>query len=313
MSEGRDVEISEVGLRDGLQNTGKVMPTEAKKGWISAEAAAGVGEIEVCSFVPPKLFPQFLDAGEIVAHATTIPGLAVAVLVPNLKGAERAVAAGAHKLTFTISVSRSHSLANVRREPGEQLEEFRRIVEYCRTVPAGRRPILSVGLSTVFGCTIEGPVKESDVCRLAAALIEAGGDDLSLADTVGYANPAQVKRVFKAVRREIGAKLSAAHFHNTRGLGLANVVAALEVDVRAFDSSLGGLGGCPFAPGASGNVVTEDLVFLLESLGLRTGIDLDQLIAVRRILSESLPGEQLYGHLALAGAPKGFAPARCDA
>lgn len=306
MTRRRDVEISEVGLRDGLQNTGMVMPTEAKKAWISAEAAAGVREIEVCSFVPAKLFPQFLDADEIVAHAVTVPGLAVAVLVPNLKGAERAIVAGAHKLTFTISVSRSHSLANVRREPDQQLEEFRRIVEYCRAMSADRRPVLSVGLSTVFGCTIEGPVKESEVCRLAVALIEAGGDDLSLADTVGYANPAQVKRIFKAVRAEVGAKLSAAHFHNTRGLGLANVAAALEADVRAFDSSLGGLGGCPFAPGASGNVVTEDLVFMLEALGLKTGVDLEQLIAVRRIIEEALPGEQLYGHLALAGPPKGF-------
>lgn len=306
MVKERDVEISEVGLRDGLQNTGMVMPTEAKKAWIAAEAAAGVGEIEVCSFVPPKLFPQFLDADEIVAHAVAIPGLTVAALVPNLKGAERAVAAGAHKLTFTISVSRSHSLANVRREPDQQLEEFRRIVEYCRARPVDRRPVLSVGLSTVFGCTIEGPVKENEVCRLAVALIEAGGDDLSLADTVGYANPAQVKRIFKAVRAEIGAKLSAAHFHNTRGLGLANVAAALEADVRAFDSSLGGLGGCPFAPGASGNVVTEDLVFMLEALGLKTGVDLERLIAARRIIEEALPGERLYGHLALAGPPKGF-------
>jgi len=309
MDQKRDVEISEVGPRDGLQNTKRIMPTEAKKAWISAEAAAGVGEIEVCSFVPPKLFPQFLDADDIVAHARTLPGLAVAVLVPNLKGAERAIAAGAQKLTFTISVSRSHSLANVRKTPDDQLDEFRRIAAYSQTLPLAQRPVLSVGLSTVFGCTIEGAVSESETCRLAVALIEAGGDDLSLADTVGYANPIQVKRIFKAVRREIGDKLSAAHFHNTRGLGLANVAAALEADIRTFDSSLGGLGGCPFAPGASGNVVTEDLVFMLESLGLRTGIDLDRLIAARRIIEEALPGEQFYGHLALAGTPKGFQPA----
>ncbi|QEX15564.1 hydroxymethylglutaryl-CoA lyase [Hypericibacter terrae] len=304
----RDVEISEVGLRDGLQNTARVMATAGKKAWITAEAAAGVGEIEVCSFVPAKLFPQFADADEVVAHARSIPGLAVAALVPNLKGAERAAAAGAQKLTFTISVSRSHSLANVRRTPEQQLDEFRRIVSFCDGLAKGRRPFLSTGLSTVFGCTLEGAIDEGAVCRLAAALLEAGADDLSLADTVGYANPAQVRRIFKAVQRVVGDKLTAAHFHNTRGLGLANVLAALEVGIRTFDSSLAGLGGCPFAPGASGNIVTEDLVFMLEALGLRTGIDLEALIAVRRIIEDALPGEPLYGHLALAGAPKGFIP-----
>jgi hydroxymethylglutaryl-CoA lyase len=302
-----DIEISEVGPRDGLQNTKSFMPTEAKKAWISAEAAAGLKEIEVCSFVPAKVVPQFIDADEIVAHSLAIPGLAVAALVPNLKGAERAVAAGIHKLTFTISVSRTHSLANVRRTPDEQLDEFRRIVAFCDGLPADRRPVLSVGLSTVFGCTMEGAVDESEVVRLAVALIEAGGDDLSLADTVGYAEPVQVRRVFRLVRSEIGDKLSAAHLHDTRGLGLANALAALDVGVRMFDGSLGGLGGCPFAPGASGNVVTEDLVFMMEAMGLRTGIDLDALVAARRIIEEALPGEALYGHLAKAGTPKGFA------
>jgi hydroxymethylglutaryl-CoA lyase len=304
-----DVEISEVGPRDGLQNTKDFMPTEAKKAWISAEAAAGVREIEVCSFVPPKLLPQFVDATEVVAHALTIPGLAVAALIPNLKGAERAVAAGVHKLSFTISVSRAHSLSNVRKTPEDQLEEFRRIVAFLKTQPKEKRPFLSGGLSTVFGCTLEGPIDEREVVRLAAALAEAGADDVSLADTVGYANPAQIKRVFTAVRREIGDMLTGAHLHNTRGLGLANAAAALECGIRTLDSSLGGLGGCPYAPGASGNIVTEDLVFMLEAMGLRTGIDLEKLIGVRRILEEALPGAELFGNLALAGLPKGFARA----
>ncbi len=302
-----DVEISEVGPRDGLQNTKQFMPTEAKKAWITAEAAAGVREIEVCSFVPPKLLPQFADANEVVAHALTIPGLAVAALIPNLKGAERAVAAGVHKLSFTISVSRAHSLNNVRKTPDEQLEEFRRIVTFLKTQPENRRAFLSGGLSTVFGCTLEGNIDEREVVRLAVALAEAGADDVSLADTVGYANPAQIKRVFSAVRREIGEKLTSAHLHNTRGLGLANAVAALECGVKTLDSSLGGLGGCPYAPGASGNIVTEDLVFMLEAMGLRTGIDLDKLLAVRRIIEEALPDAELYGNLAVAGLPKGFA------
>ena len=302
-----DVEISEVGPRDGLQNTKQFMPTEAKRAWITAEAAAGVREIEVCSFVPPKLLPQFADANEVVAHALTIPGLAVAALIPNLKGAERAVAAGVHKLSFTISVSRAHSLNNVRKTPDEQLEEFRRIVTFLKTQPENRRAFLSGGLSTVFGCTLEGNIDEREVVRLAVALAEAGADDVSLADTVGYANPAQIKRVFSAVRREIGEKLTSAHLHNTRGLGLANAVAALECGVKTLDSSLGGLGGCPYAPGASGNIVTEDLVFMLEAMGLRTGIDLDKLLAVRRIIEEALPDAELYGNLAVAGLPKGFA------
>jgi len=304
----RDVEISEVGPRDGLQNAGQLMPTAAKKAWISAEAAAGVGEIEVCSFVPPKLFPQFADAEDVVAHALAIPGLTVAALVPNLKGAERAVAVGVRKLSFTLSVSRSHSLANVRRTPDEQLDEFRRIAAFRDALPEARRPLLSVGLSTAFGCTLEGPVRQTEVCRLAAGLAAAGADDLALSDTVGYADPAQVRRLVRAVQAEVGGKLAAAHFHDTRGLGLANVAAALELGIRTFDSSLGGLGGCPFAPGASGNVVTEDLVYMLEAMGLGTGIDLEALIRVRHIVEEALPGEPLHGHLALAGVPKGFKP-----
>lgn len=304
-----DVEISEVGPRDGLQNTKQFMPTEAKKAWISAEAAAGVREIEVCSFVPPKLIPQFSDAMEVVAHALTIPGLSVAALIPNLKGAERGVEAGVHKLSFPLSVSKGHSLSNVRKTPDEQLAEFRRIAEFLRALPKEKRPALSGGLSTAFGCTIDGPVEEKEVIRLAVGLVEAGADDVGLADTVGYANPAQIKRLFTAVRREIGDKLAGAHLHNTRGLGLANAAAALETGIKTLDSSLGGLGGCPYAPGASGNVVTEDLVFMLEAMGLRTGIDLDRLLGVRRQIETALPGAEFHGNLAMAGLPKGFGKA----
>lgn len=302
----RDVEVSEVGLRDGLQNTKRFMPTAAKKAWISAEAAAGVPEIEVCSFVPPKLIPQFSDAEEVVAHALSIPGLVVAALIPNLMGAERAASAGVHKVTFTLSVSRSHSLANVRRTPDQQLNEFRRIATFYRGLPAERRPLLSAGLSTVFGCTLEGAIDEAEVRRLSVALVEAGAADVSLADTVGYADPAQVKRLVTSVSADIGDKLSAIHLHNTRGLGLANALAALECGVRTFDCSLAGLGGCPFAPGASGNIVTEDLVFMMEAMGFRTGIDLVALIETRRIIAEALPQEELYGHMAIAGMPKRF-------
>jgi hydroxymethylglutaryl-CoA lyase len=304
-----DVLVSEVGPRDGLQNVKRTMPTDYKKRWVSAAAAAGLREIEVCSFVPPKLLPQMNDAAEVVAHARSIAGLHVAALAPNLKGAQRAIEAGVHKVTLPISVSRSHSLANIRRTPEQAVDEARRICELRDALPQDRRPKVEAGLSTVFGCTIEGAVSEDQVVRLAAACVEAGCDEVGLADTTGYANPEQVRRVFRKVRSAIGEKLGGAHLHNTRGLGLANVVAALEVDVRTFDSSLGGLGGCPFAPGATGNIVTEDLVYMLEAMGLRTGIDLDRLLAIRAIVEEGIPGEPLYGYVAEAGVTKGFEPA----
>ena len=306
---GIDVLVSEVGPRDGLQNTKQFMPTEYKKRWVSAAAAAGLREIEVCSFVPPKLIPQMVDAEEVVWHALTIPGLNVAVLAPNLKGAERAMQAGAHKITLPISVSKSHSLANVRKSPEEAIADARRICGLRDTLPAAKRPSIEAGLSTVFGCTLEGPVSEDEVVRLAVACVEAGCDEVGLADTTGYANPAQIRRVYRKVRAAIGDRLGGLHLHNTRGMGLANVVAGLEEGVRTFDASLGGLGGCPFAPGASGNIVTEDLVFMLESMGLRTGIDLDRLLAVRKVVHEGIPEEPLYGYVAEAGMTKGFVPA----
>ncbi|WP_029009318.1 hydroxymethylglutaryl-CoA lyase [Azospirillum halopraeferens] len=300
------VEICEVGPRDGLQSVKDFVPTAVKTAWISAEAAAGVREIEVCSFVPERVVPQFADAAAVVALARTIPGLTVAALVPNLRGARDAVAAGVHKLTFTLSVSRSHSLANVRRTPDEQLAEFVRIVAFLASLEPERRPQLSAGLSTVFGCVYEGAVDEREVCRLAAALAEAGADDVSLADTTGHADPAQIRRVVTAVRAGIGERLTALHLHDTRGLGLANALAGLEAGIRSFDAALGGLGGCPFAPGALGNIVTEDLVYMLESMGLRTGIDIGRLLDARRALEAALPGERFVGHIHRAGLPKGF-------
>ncbi|MEQ8194120.1 MAG: hydroxymethylglutaryl-CoA lyase [Rhodospirillales bacterium] len=301
-----DVFISEVGPRDGLQNAKGIMATKDKLAWIEAEAAAGVREIEVCSFVPPKLIPAMADANEVTKAALRIGGLTVLALVPNYRGAESAFKAGVHKITIPISVSESHSIANVRKNHAEMLDEVRRICELRDSLPDGYRPSVETGLPTAFGCSIEGKVPESQVVRLAAAVAKAGVDEIGLSDTVGYANPAQIKSVFKAVRAEIGDKLGGAHLHNTLGLGLANAFAALEVGVRTFDSSLGGLGGCPFAPGASGNVVTEDLVFMFEAQGLRTGIDLEKLMAVRDIVARALPDDELYGYVPNAGVPKGF-------
>lgn len=306
---GIDVLVSEVGPRDGLQSIKAIMPTSAKKAWIAAEAAAGVREIEVCSFVPAKLLPQMADADEIVRYARTIPGLTVLALVPNFKGAENAIAAGAHKIALPLSASETHSRANLRKSHAEVLEEVRRIAALIRSLPADGRPGFEGNVSTAFGCTLEGVVPESKVVKLAGELMAAGVDEVGLSDTTGYANPQQLRRVIRLVRAEIGDdKLSGVHLHNTRGLGLANALAALEEGITTLDSSLGGLGGCPYAPGASGNIVTEDLVFMLDAMGLRTGIDLEKLLAVRRILEEALPGEALYGFTPDAGLPKGYAP-----
>ena len=302
--------ISEVGPRDGLQSISNIMPLAAKQAWIAAEAAAGVTEIEVGSFVPAKILPQLADTAEVVAFARGIPGLTVAALVPNLKGAAAAVAAGAHKITIPLSASETHSLRNVRRTHAQMLGEVRGIVSLLRTLPADRRPKFEGGLSTAFGCTIEGIVKPEKVVMLAEQLMAAGCDEVGLADTTGYANPAQVRDLVRRVKSAVGDHaLSGLHLHNTRGLGLANVIAGLEVGITTFDSSLGGLGGCPFAPGASGNIVTEDLVFMLEAMGLATGIDLPKLLAVRDILRAALPDDELYGFTPAAGLPLGFGAA----
>jgi hydroxymethylglutaryl-CoA lyase len=294
------VHICEVGPRDGLQNAHHLMPTEAKKAWIAALAAAGLKEIEVGSFVPPKLIPAMADTGEIVAFARTLKNLKVVALAPNLKGFQRALEAGAHKVTFPVSASRKHSESNVRMTPEQMVEEVRKCAQHPH-------PGVEIegAVSTAFGCTLQGAVPEDEVVRVAVALAEFC-DFVCLADTVGYANPAQIRRLFSRVRKEIGEKLEAAHLHNTRGLGLANALAAYEEGVRHFDSSLGGLGGCPFAPGASGNVITEDLVFMFEAMGVSTGVDLDKLMVARKLMVDAIPQEPTYGHFALAGVPKGF-------
>jgi hydroxymethylglutaryl-CoA lyase len=290
--------ISEVGPRDGLQSVKATMPTADKFAWIDGLYNAGLREIEVCSFVPAKMLPQMADAAEVVKHALTLPGLTVMALVPNLRGAEAALAAGAHKLTIPVSASEAHSLANVRKTR----------VDMVVALKNERAPHVKVeaGVSTAFGCTIQGIVTDEDVVWMATELVKAGADEVGLSDTTGMANPEQVRRLFNKVRAVIGDKTGAAHMHNTRGLGLANCLAAFDVGVTTFDSSQGGLGGCPYAPGASGNVVTEDLVFMFEAMGVKTGVDLEKLMSARAYLQAGLPQEPLYGMTPEAGFPKGW-------
>ena len=304
MSETFDVLISEVGPRDGLQSVARTMPSEDKFRWIDALVSSGLREIEVCSFVPAKLLPQMADAAEVVRYALRHSGVTIMALVPNLRGAKAAMEAGVHKITIPVSASAAHSLANVRKSREEMIEEVRSIANLRDEIAPQVK--IEAGIATAFGCSLQGQVSEDDVVRMATEVIAAGADESGLSDTTGMANPAHVRRLFKRVQSAIGNKTGAAHLHNTRGLGLANCLAAFDVGVRSFDSSLAGLGGCPYAPGASGNVVTEDLVFMFEAMGVSTGVDLNLLIAARQTLQAGLPGEPLYGMTPLAGLPKGW-------
>jgi hydroxymethylglutaryl-CoA lyase len=296
------ITVREVGLRDGLQSIARTLPTAHKLAWIAAAYEAGQREIEVGSFVPPRLLPQLADTAELVAFAKTLPGLVVSVLVPNLKGAERALDSGADVMLLPLSASHAHSLANLRKPPDAVLEELARIVE----LRDARRSscLVEVGLSTAFGCTIQGRVEPAEVQRLVRAAIDAGVDRIGLADTVGYADPLAVATLFKACGEVAGDKLSCGHFHDTRGLGMANVYAAWQVGMRRFDACLAGIGGCPHAPGASGNVCTEDVAYLFASMGQATGLDIDQLLALRQQVAGWLDGETLHGTLWRAGLPK---------
>lgn len=302
----RDVLVREVGLRDGLQIHPSFMPTEAKLAWVRAEAAAGVPEIEVTSYVPAKLIPQFVDAETLSIESLKIPSLIVAALIPNARGAERGFDLKVHKLNFVMSVSKTHNEKNVRRSREESLADFARICAMRDAIEPSARPKIVGGLSTALGCSYEGPVSTKSVLHYAEALIKAGADEIVVADTVGVATPKLVRSTFEQVIKLAGDVPVGAHFHDTRGTGLANVLAALEAGCSRFDASLAGLGGCPFAPGATGNIVMDDLCFMLDGMGLRTGVDLQALVAVRDIVTESLPDIEMHGGLARAGLPKGY-------
>ena len=296
------VTVREVGLRDGLQSIARTLPTAQKLHWIQGAFDAGIREIEVGSFVPPKLLPQLADTAELMAFAKTLPGLVVSVLVPNLKGAERAMDSGADWMLLPLSVSHAHSLANLRKAPDDVVAEIGAIVEARRARGSAIR--IEVGMSTAFGCTLQGQVAVDEVLRLLQAVVALGVDRVGLADTVGYADPRQVGELFAKAREVAGDKLGCGHFHDTRGLGLANVMAALQAGESRFDACLAGIGGCPHAPGASGNVATEDLTYLMASMGINTGIDFGQLFALRAQVAQWLAGESLHGSIAQAGLPK---------
>lgn len=302
------IALRDTSLRDGLQNIARIVPTDRKLAWLRQLHAAGLREIEVGAFVPPRLLPQLADTAELVACATALPGLQVTVLTPNLKGAQAALDSGAHQMIVPLSASHAHSLANLRKPPDAVVEEIARI--RALRDAAGSRCLLEIGISTAFGCTIQGDVPASEVIRLVQAVLDAGADRISLADTVGYADPRQVRDLFARTRAIAGDRLRSAHFHDTRGLGMANVMAALDAGITHFDACIAGLGGCPHAPGASGNVCTEDVVYLMHSMHLSTGIDMQRLLSLRQQVTQWLDGETFQGAIWRAGLPKTMTPAR---
>ncbi len=305
------VVIREVGLRDGLQSIAPVVPTQRKLEWIRREYEAGVREIEVGSFVPARLLPQLADTAELLAYARTLPGLTASVLVPNLKGAERAIDGNADLMIVPLSASHAHSLANLRKTPDEVVAEVARI--RAARDAAGATTLIEGGVGTAFGCTLQGKVDTREVLRLMQALLDAGADRVSLADTVGFADPRAVRDLFEQAVKIAGERFWCGHFHDTRGLAMANIYAALEAGVVRFDASLAGIGGCPHAPGASGNASTEDLAFMLASMGLSTGVDMNALLALRADVAQWLAGETLHGALWRAGLPTTFQPANAAA
>lgn len=290
------VQVREVGPRDGLQSLAKVMATKDKFQWIEGAHRAGLRHIEVGSFVPPALVPQLADTCEVVAFARTLLDLKVAALAPNAKGAQAAVDAGVQHLVVPVSATEAHSLANLRRDRTTVLRGVEAITRLCGSTG----PRVEASLSMAFGCSLEGPVAVAEVAALARRLADAGVDEIRLADTAGVGNPARLREMVPAVREAVPPELIVGlHLHNTRGQGLAMIVTALDLGLRSFDASLGGLGGCPFAPGASGNVVTEDLVWLLSEMGYDTGVDLAELLVVRTDVGTALT-EHMNGFVGAA-------------
>jgi hydroxymethylglutaryl-CoA lyase len=299
------VTLREVGLRDGLQLVKTFPSTEAKQRWIRDEYAAGVRHFEVGSFLPAKTFPQFSDVRDMIQTVASLPGAHGVALVLNERGVNDALESGVGEIATVVSATEAHSQANANRSRDAAIANVKRLCD-LRDASA-HKPIVHAAISMALGCSITGDVDPNEVLRLVEKCFDAGVDVVGIADTVGYAGPKQVGDLTSAAVRLAGSKPICVHLHDTRGMGIANASAALDAGARILDGSLGGLGGCPFAPGATGNVVFEDLVFLCESKGFPTGIDVDELVAVRQILREQMPNEPLYGGLARAGLPRATA------
>jgi hydroxymethylglutaryl-CoA lyase len=298
------VTLREVGLRDGLQLVRQWPSSEAKRDWLRREHAAGVRHFELGSFLPAARFPQFADLPALIAAARDLPGLNAAALTLNERGMDDAFASGVDEVVCVVSATEEHSRANIRRSRAESVALVARAAALRDAGAAG--VTVNAGIAMALGCSITGRVDPAEVLRLAEACLDAGADIVGIADTVGFAGPREVAALCDGMVRLCGARPFIVHLHDTRGTGLANAAAALDHGARVLDGALGGLGGCPFAPGATGNVVFEDLVYLCERMGFATGIDLDRLVAIRTILSTEMPGEPLYGAIARSGPPAGL-------
>ncbi|MCD1650511.1 hydroxymethylglutaryl-CoA lyase [Halomonas meridiana] len=291
------LQINEVAPRDGFQSEERFIPTEQKIALIDALTTTGIARIEATSFVSPKAIPNLRDAADVVSAIQRREGVDVTVLVPNLKGAERALACGVDEINLVMSASNAHGRANLRMTPEESLTQFASIIQAVR----GSGVFINASLSTAFGCPFEGQVPEARVLTLIEQQLALGVEGITLCDTTGVANPAQVAALCRQVLERFPGVPFTLHFHNTRGMGLANALAAWQAGITRFDASLGGLGGCPFAPGATGNVCTEDLVHMFEQMGVATGVNLPALLDISATLP-ALIGHETPGQVVKAGS-----------
>ena len=294
------VTVVEVGPRDGLQSEPEVVPTEAKVGLIDRLSAAGFPHIEITSFVNPKWVPQLGDAAEVAKQVARRPGTTMSALVPNLRGLEAALAADVDEVVIFAAASESFTRKNTNRDIAASLQAY---AEVAQGAIAAGKPVRAY-VSTVWGCPYEGPIDPTRVREVTERLLEMGAYQVSLGDTIGVATPVKVQQMLALLLAHVSEPQLAMHFHDTRGMGMANVVAALDMGVTTYDSSAGGMGGCPYAPGATGNIATEDLVYMLDEMGIETGVDLAQVVEASRfmadVLRRELPSRYLKAHLSRA-------------
>ena len=295
------IKIIEVGPRDGLQNIKTFVPADKKILFIKKLAACGIKEIQIGSFVAPRAIAQFKDIKEVVNGVRSLQGVVLSALIPNEHGAAQANASGIKKFIFFFSVSREHNCCNVKQTPQESLKELQRICRSCLPDPS---ITLRVDLATAFGCPFAGNVTTAAVLRMVEKVAACGIKEITLCDTVGFGNPRIVEERFSTCLRLFPRINFGAHFHNTRGLALANILRAYETGIRSFDAAAGGLGGCQYAPGSSGNVATEEVVFMFEEMGIKTGVGLKKLLDVCSFLNKMLPQAKLASSLYQAGLPK---------